>query len=311
MQIQVSKDYFYVYQALASETRIEIIELLAKASANISDIAQQLNISPAIVTRHVQKLEEAGIVKSVRTPGKSGLQKIVELAIDNIEIHFPKKIFKEYLLHLTDLKIGHYTDFQAKPTCGIASETELIGKPDDPKYFMDSKRVDTQLLWLSEGFVEYKIPNLLGPNQIPEMIEISMELASEFPLSNNVWPSDISFYLNGVNLGTYTVPGNFSDVRGRYTPSWWNDKFSQYGLLKTIRINKIDTGIDGEPLSSVTIDDIQLDQSPFLTLRIAVEAGSEKVGGLTLFGEHFGNHKQNIRVGIYYLEKETQTLKTL
>jgi len=304
MQIQISKDYFHVYQALASETRIEIIERLANKNANISDLAQQLKMSPAIVTRHIQKLEEAGIVKSERIPGKSGLQKVVGLAVDNIEILFPKKIFKEYMLHLTDLKIGHYTDFEAKPTCGIATENEVIGKADDPKYFMDSKRVDAQLLWFSEGYVEYKIPNLLGPNQIPEMIEISMELASEFPLSNNIWPSDITFYLNQVKLGTYTVPGNFSDVRGRYTPSWWNDKFSQYGLLKTIRINNIDTGIDGEPFSSVTINDIELNQSPFLTLRIAVEEESKNVGGLTLFGEHFGNHKQNIRIGIYYLEKE-------
>ncbi|MEK4441114.1 ArsR/SmtB family transcription factor [Niallia sp. FSL K6-0077] len=304
MQIQISKDYFHIYQALASETRIEIIEILAKNNMNISDLAKQLGISAAIVTRHIQKLEEAGIVKSERIPGKSGLQKIVYLAIDNIEIHFPRKIFKEYQLHETDLKIGHYTDFSVKPTCGIATEKEIIGKADDPKYFMDSQRVDAQLLWLSQGFVEYKIPNLLGPNEIPEMVEISLELASEFPLSNNVWPSDITFYLNNVKLGTYTVPGNFSDVRGRYTPKWWNDKFSQYGLLKTIRVNKIDTGIDGEPFSSVTINELQLESSPFLTLRIAVEEESERVGGLTLFGEHFGNHKQNIQIGIYYLEKE-------
>lgn len=151
MQIQISKDYFHIYQALASETRIEIIEILAKNNMNISDLAKQLGISAAIVTRHIQKLEEAGIVKSERIPGKSGLQKIVYLAIDNIEIHFPRKIFKEYQLHETDLKIGHYTDFSVKPTCGIATEKEIIGKADDPKYFMDSQRVDAQLLWLSQG----------------------------------------------------------------------------------------------------------------------------------------------------------------
>jgi len=39
-------------------------------------------------------------------------------------------------------------------------------------------------------------------------------------------------------------------------------------------------------------------------LKIAVEEDSERVGGLTLFGEHFGNHNQNIQIGIYYLEKE-------
>ena len=34
-----------------------------------------------------------------------------------------------------------------------------------------------------------------------------MEVSSEFPFSNNNWPSDITFSLNGVELGTWTSPG--------------------------------------------------------------------------------------------------------
>ena len=61
---------------------------------------------------------------------------------------------------------------------------------------MDTKRVDAALLWFSEGFVEYKFQHMLTDDEDPNMLEISFEIASEFPLSNNVWPSDISIYVN-------------------------------------------------------------------------------------------------------------------
>lgn len=216
---------------------------------------------------------------------------------------FPKKIYPEFKLHSTDLKIGHFTDFSVRPTCGLATEKNIVGKSDDPKYFLDSERVDAALLWFSEGFVEYKIPNLIQEDQSAELLEISFEIASEFPLSNNVWPSDISIYVNDINVATYTVPGNFSDTRGIYTPDWWNDRFSQYGLLKHLRIKKLDTGIDGETYSDVTIDDLQLYESPFIKLKLEVAVNANNKGGLTLFGKGFGNHNQNISINTYYLDR--------
>ena len=39
-------------------------------------------------------------------------------------------------------------------------------------------------------------------------------------------------------LGTWTSPGDFADIRGKYTPDWYPDNLNQYGLLKTIRITK-------------------------------------------------------------------------
>lgn len=135
-------------------------------------------------------------------------------------------------------------------------------------------------------------------------MEISFEIASEFPLSNNIWPSDISIYVNDIKVAVYTVPGNFSDTRGRYTPDWWNDKFSQYGLLKHLRINKIDAGIDGEPYSEVNITDLNLSEQPFIKLKFAVEDTAKNKGGLTLFGTGFGNHNQDIKINTYYLNEK-------
>lgn len=301
LQLDISKDSLHVYDALNSEVRLKILQLLSEKRMNIKELAQKLGLSSAITTRHIQKLEKAQLIKTEKIPGKSGIQKLSYLAVDTIEIQFPQKIYHSYKLHTTQLSVGHYTDFYVKPTCGIASTEDFIGQVDDPKFFMDSERMNASLVWFSEGYVEYKIPNLLTVRDTPELLEISLELASEFPNSNNVWPSDITFYLNGINLGTWTCPGNFSDTRGRYTPSWWEDKNSQYGLLKHIRISQYDTCIDGKFLSDVVLADLGIEEKTLLTFKICVESDAQNVGGVTIFGKGFGNHDQDILFNFYYL----------
>lgn len=299
MIIDTSSKSLPVLQALANETRLNIINHLATGEMNIGEIAKSCGISNAITTRHVQQLEEAGIVKTRRCPGKYGLQKIVCLAIDQIGIDFPEKIFPEYRHYETAVKVGHFTDFQAEPTCGLAAETGHIGMADQPRSFLDSQRVEAQLVWTSKGFLEYKIPNMILSDDHLELLDISFEISSEFPISNNTWPSDITYYINGQKLGTDTVKGNYADVRGRLTPTWWPDTCSQYGELKHIRINQYDTSIDGVPTSDINIHNLELENSDYFTLRIASEENQEHVGGLTLFGEKWGNQAQNIKVLTY------------
>lgn len=303
MELSLDERSLPVFECLASATRLKILKFIGSEKKSIGEIAKHLEISSAITTRHIQKMEDAGLIHSERGVGANRNKKMVYLKVDDINICFPEKIYQEFQRYSTNLKLGHFTDFSVTPTCGLATIEDVVGKADDPKYFMDAKRVDASLLWFSSGFVEYKIPNLLQENETPEMLEISFEIASEFPLSNNVWPSDISIYVNDVKVAVYTVPGNFSDIRGRYTPEWWNDSFSQYGLLKHLRINKLDTGIDGEAYSDVTIEDLKLRELPFIKLRFSVEDDAKHQGGLTLFGTGFGNHQQDILITTYYLKK--------
>lgn len=300
MELDISTASLPVFEALASETRIKLIQFIGSEKKSIGEIAKHLGVSSAITTRHVRQLEDAGLLNSERGIGENRNKKMVFLNVDNIHISFPEKIYKGLKFHTTTLKIGHFTDFSVTPTCGLATKTAIIGKIDEPKFFMDTLRVDAALIWLSEGYLEYKIPNLLCENETPEMMEIILEIASEFPMSNNVWPSDITFYINGIKVAVYTVPGNFSDVRGQYTPTWWDSHLSQYGLLKHVRINKLDTAIDGEVCSSVKINELNLDKEAFITLRFAVEATAKNKGGMTLFGEGFGNHNQDIIINTYY-----------
>lgn len=117
------------------------------------------------------------------------------------------------------MPIGHYTDYDLKPTCGLATEKDFVGPVDEPKYFMDPKRVDAEILWFTEGYVEYNVTNFLKKDEKLQQFEISLEIASEFPFANDVWPSDITFSLNGIELGTWTSPGDFADTRGKLTPN--------------------------------------------------------------------------------------------
>ncbi len=300
MELDISDSSLPVYESLASLTRLKIINFLKDEKKSVSDIASFLGISTAITTRHIQKMEDAGLVDSERGTGKNRNKKMVFLKVDSIHIAFPEKIYPAYEVYSTDLKIGHFTDFKVLPTCGIATTKNIIGKTDDPKFFMDSQRVDASLLWLSDGYIEYKIPNFIKDFQNPQLLEISFEIASEFPVSNNSWPTDVTIHINNLNVATITIPGNFSDVRGVYTPSWWNNEFSQYGLLKHLRINKNDTGVEGEKTSDVTIDDLDLHSQSFIKIRFSIEKNAINKGGITLFGRGFGNHDQNIIINTYY-----------
>ncbi|WP_424685545.1 ArsR/SmtB family transcription factor [Enterococcus sp.] len=295
MQLDITDDSLKVYEALASNVRIRIIQLLSKNKMSIKELAQALGLSSAIVTMHIRKLEEANIIKTE----KVGQSKISSLKVDHIDINFPEKIFNAFDIQENDIPIGLYTDYHVEPTCGLATVADFVGPVDEPKYFMDPQRMDAQILWFTKGFVEYQTPNYLSKDSKLEMMEISLEISSEFPFANDNWPSDITFTLNGIELGTWTSPGDFADIRGRLNPDWYPDNLNQYGLLKTIRILNHGTYMEGDPLSAVTINDFAADADMW-RLRIEVKEAAANVGGCTLFGQGFGNYEQDIKLKSYY-----------
>lgn len=300
MKLDISHNSLNVYKALANDTRLDILNLVAENDSNITEIAKALNISKAITTRHVQQLIDAGLLIHRIKQKKSGSQKIVSQNVDNIEIVFPSTVYREFKQKKSIIKLGHYLDFSVNPTCGLASKKRLIGNFDDTKSFLAPDRTEASLLWFASGHVSYKIPNNLERHIDPELLEITMEIASEFPNSSNVWPSDIDFYVNDVLVGTWTCPGNFSDVRGFHTPDWWADDSSQYGVLLRILIKNDATTFNGAETSKVTVTDLNLHDSEFISLKIESRKDAQNPGGVTIFGEGFGNHDQDINVNLYY-----------
>ena len=190
-----------------------------------------------------------------------------------------------------DVPIGSFTAAQVSVPCGLAGGGVIIGEADDPASFGDAARSSAQILWLGQGFVEYTVP----VTQDLEALEISAELCSEANLHNNDYPSDITLWLNGTAVGTWTSPGDFGDRPGRYTPdSWWDPRFSQYGELKTWRVDARGSFLDGVQVSDATLADLNLGRD--IVLRLGVAEDARNVGGMNLFGKGFGDYGQGIRV---------------
>ncbi|MDQ0222410.1 ArsR/SmtB family transcription factor [Streptococcus moroccensis] len=300
MELQLNHQALPVLKALASDTRIQIIELLSHNKLNLTELSEKTGLSSAIIGRHVKSLVDAGIVKTESSPGKSGLQKVVVLKIDRLNLEFPQKLYTAYETYQQHIPIGHFSDFSVKPTCGLATTETYIGVYDEPKYFSDPRKYDAGILWFTSGFVEYQIPNLLEETDTLEMIDLSLEIASEFPYSNNVWPSDITFTINDIPLGFWTSPGDFSDTRGIYTPKWWPNDTNQYGILVNLRITTGGTYVNGSKISLNGLKEILPTLNSQWKIKLSVEQDSENVGGLTIYGKGFGNHNQHIILTTYF-----------
>ncbi len=290
-----------LFKALGSDVRVRIIEILLENNnrMNMNELASQLNITNGALTAHIKKLEDCGIIGTANEPSGHGNQKICSVNQDKIliELNLPQKNTNVY--H-TSVKVGHYSDWNVKPTCGLASSSHVIGEVDDSRYFASNERFEADILWFTQGYVEYTIPNFIPYGNKVEELTFSFEISSEAPGFNENWPSDISFYLNNVEVAQWTSPGDFGVVQGTLTPDWWFRNWNQYGLLKMLQINRKGTFIDGLKKSNITIDNFNLTDKSILKFRMDVPEDAEHVGGLTLFGRSFGNYNQDIDVMINY-----------
>jgi predicted transcriptional regulator len=296
LRVNTDRKWLPLYEALASDVRLHILEHLSKQSMNVKELAAALGLSSAIVTMHTKKLEKGGLIQTELVRRNGGTHKICSLAIDKVELSLPQRIEQQRDYQEVSIPVGHYTRFEVHPTCGLSTAEHMIGQYDDPRYFLEPERMHAQILWFGRGFVEYRIPNYVLMGQALKEIEISFEIGSEAPGIQADWPSDIHFYLNDTLLGMWTSPGDSGEGRGVLTPSWWI--INQYGWLKMIRVTESGTYIDGQRLSDVTLKDIVMTRNDWI-FRLAVPEDAEHVGGLTIYGEGFGNYNQNILFRTY------------
>lgn len=298
MKASTDLEWLPLFEALASDVRLRIIQLLAEKPMNNKDLAESLGVSSAIVSMHVRKLQRANLIASQLIRRDGGTHKLNSLAVEAIQITLPSTAPQTRTFREVSIPIGHFTQVEAYPTCGLATTDHVIGQFDDPRYFFHPDRMNAAILWFGRGEIEYRVPNYTLPSEAVREIEISLEIGSEAPGVNRHWPSDIRFYLNGVDLGYWTSPGDSGDGRGVYTPEWWSTHVNQYGFLKVLRVTQDGTFIDGERISAVRLADLPMDRNQW-TFRMAVLEDANHVGGLTLYGTGFGNYKQDILFRTY------------
>lgn len=289
-----------VFKALSTPMRLRIMELIYKQEMSMNDLAEALGLTNSAISLHVGKLESAGLVTIRTSSGKRGIMKIIKPVYSRMIVDMAPHIQPRHC-YQDDIAVGCYTACEIHPTCGLATAANIIGELDIPRVFSYPERFRAGILWFSYGSITYNLPNRLNAGQILRELQISFEISSECPEINEDYPSDIYFAINDIPLGKWVSPGDFGNRKGILSPYWWPELLNQYGLLKTLIINSDGAFIDGtHRISDTRIQDLHIDYNSVINLSLSVPKETANCGGLTLFGENFGDYKQDIKVKAYY-----------
>lgn len=296
-ELEDTNNISLIGRALSSPIRIEILRLLNKKPMLASEIAETLDIQVSSALVHLKILEDAElIIVETSKKGKRTINwysytvpRLVVLTRSTTETPKAKApvIYK--------LNVGDFIDAEFSPSCGIASESQLINENAPNAMFSPEKR-NAQIIWNKHaGHLTYAIPNEYADSDHLKSISFSMELCAETNGWNNDYPSDITFYINDVELCTWTCPGDFGDRYGTFTPPWWFTESTKYGLLTTVGIQN-----DGVYLNQILVNkdvklsDLHLKRGNKTTFKIAVKENALYCGGFNIFGEKFGDYNQSI-----------------
>lgn len=289
-----------ICKALSNENRMKIMRILSEGPHQVNEIANKMNIPFSTAAVNINKLEEAGLISTELFPGR-GTVKLNSKIYDKIVINlFSEDISGNNKEILVNMPIGDYVDCEIHPSCGIVSETDYIGMQDEPRSFYENEHKKAQLLYFKQGFVEYRFPNRLPYGCNATEIGFSIEICSEAPYYKLDWPSDITIWINNTEIGTWTSPGDFGGERGFLTPEWWPINNTQYGLLKHWKTTKDGSFLDGTKISNITVDDLKMNEKPYISFRLGVKKDCNNIGGINIFGYKFGNYEQDIIMKLHY-----------
>lgn len=294
------EDLCRVAKALSSPIRINILKLLYTQSCNVNEIAEKLAIPASSAGLHIRTLEEAGLVRCEHRPGERGSAKLCRRIGDLVTIRLYSIANAPYQVKSLDMPIGAFTDCEPHPTCGLGTEEGPIGNEDKIESFYLPERIHAQIFWTSGGFVEYRFANPVPPGIKVKKLTLSMEICSEAPYYREDWKSDITVWFNGKECGTWTCPGDFGARRGRLTPEWIAQGSTQYGLLVSWNMGEDSNDINGTRVQGAHLDEIAIEASPYITVRIGNKSNAQYIGGFNLFGEKCGDYDQGLRLTVEY-----------
>ena len=292
-----------ISKALSSKLRVDILRLLDNKALNISSIAEMLDIPVSTAALQIKVLEEAGLVQSEPLPGIRGSQKVSGIKVKTVHIDI-KSTDDDASMSRTvriSMPIGNYSDCSIEAPCGISSEKQAISPDDDTDAFYLPDRTTAQIIWFYKGYLEYRFPKRhVDEHGNINGVEFTFEACSEAPGYNNTWPSDITVWINGVEIGGFRSEGDYGGRRGKLNPEWWPDILTQYGKLYRVMIDSEGCYVDDKLTSSENIKSLGIDKGDYISFKIGVKDSSEYIGGMNIFGNRFGDFDQNIEMILHY-----------
>lgn len=284
-----------IMKGLSSEIRVRILNELRQGPKNVNEIAALLELPQSTVATNILILEKTKLVSTKIQPAAKGNQKICYSEYDEYVVHFPQDQAADEQSIKVEMPVGLFIECDISAPCGMCTQDKIVGFLDTPESFLEPERVKAGLLWFEQGYIKYQFPNNSISKKKPvRRLELIAEMSSEIPGTNPHWLSDITVWINDHDIGTWTSPGDFGDKRGKFTPSWWKLEGSQYGHLKTWRIDETGCYIDGNKVSDLTIDELKLNTHHSIKVTIGIKKDAENVGGINIFGKGFGNYNNDL-----------------
>ncbi len=284
-----------VGRALSVPERVAVLRKILTSSKSLSTLAKELDIPSTSIARHVEILEESGLIYISYQPSQKGHIKYCSQAVKKISISLEGTIKEENQSeYIVEMPVGMFSHCHIKAPCGMTG-TERIAEFDNPKIFFSPIRSKAECIWFDSGFVAYNFPANFSRQQRYEEISFSFEICSETVYYNNNWPSDITVRINDLEVLTFMSLGDFGGRRGKYTPNHWPVTSTQFGILRKISVNKNGVFLDNAFISDkITFDDLSLYDGNAIKLEIGVKDDAVHKGGLNLFGKNFGDYPQAI-----------------
>lgn len=239
------------------------------------------------------------MINVVLEPSAKGFSKYCYLRYLTINLDFMASEHEkeEDYYYEVEMPVGMFSDAQVTTPCGMTGENGPLNKSDDPRSFFAPQRKEAELLWFTTGYVTYAFPLHLEKGFQPKELLLSFEICSEAPGFKTDYLSDITFRINGIKVTTYRSPGDFGGRRGYRSPDYWPIQCTQFGLLKTIRITEEGAFLDDKLVNpDLKISTLNLLNSDNLKFTVAVEDDVIYKGGVNLFGKHFGDFHQSIKL---------------
>lgn len=293
-----------ICNALSTPLRVQILQQISDKNLSIIELAEALDTSVSTIAANVKILEAAELLITQLHPATRGTKRVCSKNYADIFINLDARypLFHEDKVYEINMPVGHYADCVVSPTCGLMGDNGVIGSEDFQSSFFNPMRINAKHLWFRTGHIIYRFPNEISnfQNMRIKGISFSLELCSEAPNFEMDWPSDITFWINDVEITTWTSPSDFGDRKGKLESCLWERKFfSQYGLLQTIYIDTTGTYLNDKKVAPITIDDINL-SSQVIDFKIGIKDDAQNKGGVNIFGSGFGDYDQDIKMIIHY-----------
>ncbi len=293
-------------RALSSPQRIKILKALAKKPMNLLEISDLLKMPVSSVSFNIDILEEAKLVLVEYKPAVKGHMKLCSITNTSIHILMEGREEENNQDIVVEMPVGCYTHTSFNEGYLVGDKGFIYREKDCPNAIYTPERINGQLFSFKSGYVVYDFPNYCRDKNAKYRLSFSLELCSEAPFYRNDWPSDITVWINDVEIGTFTSPGDFGGKRGIFTPLFWKTDSTQFGLLKTFSIDSNGCYIDGIQIDNKNkIKDLCLHDNKTIQLKIGIKENAIHVGGINIFGKNFGNYAQDIIMTISEDKKDT------